>query len=255
MTIADSTPPPMAGGISGTLRLARQALLLQEEVYEPLLEVPRPFRRGFGIIAVIMLVVSLAYAVGIVINLLTMPRVDLVQQGIYQAVTGSAWYAGQVALRPAFAGFFDFMYGLTWQILRIVGGYPSWLGAVYAFISVVLLGILNWLGYGVLAHMVARWLGGSRDISKSRFLAVLSLSYAPTLLLIANIVPGLTVPASLIGLWTLITNYQAISVTYKLSWGRSALITVLPYVLAVIFFYVAIYGGIYLGFYVYGLIS
>jgi hypothetical protein len=235
--------------------LARQALLLQEDVYEPLMDVPRPFRRGFGIIGVIVLTVAVAYAVGVVISALTMPRVDMVQQGIYNAVTASAWYEGQVALRPNFAGFFDFMYGLTWQILRIVGGYPSWLGALYAFFSVVVLGILNWLGYGVLAHMVARWLGGSRDINKSRFLAVLSLSYEPTLLLIANIVPGLTVPASLVGLWTLITNYQAIRVTFKLSWARSVLITVLPYVLAVIFFYIAIYGGIYLGFYIYGLIS
>ncbi len=255
MTVTVSGPAPDDSGFFGTLRLARQALLLQQEVYEPLLDVPRPFRRGFGIVSVILLTVSLAYALGIVISLMTMPRVDMVQQAIYDAITGSMWYAGQVALRPNFAGFFDFMYGLTWQITRIVGGYPSWLGAVYAFFSVVVLGVLNWLGYGVLAHMVARWLGGSRDISKSRFLAVLSLSYAPTLLLMANIVPGLAVPASLIGLWTLITNYQAIQVTFKLSWVRSVLITVLPYVLAVIFFYIAIYGGIYLGLFVYGLIS
>ena len=254
MTVAPTQPDPPGGGIPGTLRLARQALLLQETVYEPLLDAPRPFRRGLGIISVILLTVALAYAVGVVINLLTMPRVDLVQQDIYNAVTGSAWYEGQVALRPNFAGFFDFMYGLTWQILQIVGVYPSWLGAVFAFFSVVVLvGILNWLGYGVLAYMVARWLGG--DLSKSRFLAVLSISYAPTLLLIANIIPGLTVPASLIGLWTLITNYQAIRVAFKLSWVRSALITVLPYVLAFIFFYIAIYGVIYLGFFVYGLIG
>jgi len=253
MTVTPSPPAPMSSGISGTLRLARQALLLQETVYEPLLDSSRPLRRGFGIISVILLVVSLAYAVGIIINLLTMPRLALVQQGIYEAITASAWYSQTAAAQPNFADFFDFMYGLVWQILRVVSGYPSWLGALYAFFSVVVLGILNWLGYGILAHLVARWLGG--DLSKSRFLAVLSLSYAPTLLLSANVVPGLTVPASLIGLWTLLTNYQAIRVAFKLSWGRSVLITVLPYILAVIFFYIAIYGGIYLGFFVYGLIS
>ncbi len=253
MTVTTTDPGSTGGLILTTLGMARKALLFQEAVYQPLLEVPRPFRRGFSIISVILMTVALAYAVGVVLNLLTMPRVDLVQQGIYDAITASAWYAGQVAAQPNFAGFFDFMYGLIWQILRIVGGYPSWLGAVYAFFSVVVLGILNWLGYGILAHMVARWLGG--DQSKTRFLVVLSVSYAPTLLLIANIIPGLTVPASLIGLWTLATNYQAIKATFKLSWIRSVLITVLPYVLAVIFFYIAIYGGIYLGFFVYGLIS
>lgn len=244
-----STKPTRGGFIPATLQLAWQALMLHEEVYTPLLGTPRPMRRGFGIILVIVFTVALAYAGGVVLNLLTMPRIDLVQPAIYEAITASAWYQGRVAVAPNFAGIFNFIYGLVWQILRFGGGYPSWLGAIYSFFSIVVFGVLNWLGYGVLSHMVARWLGG--DVKKGPYLAALSLSYAPTLLLIANIIPGLAVPASLVGLWTLATNYQVIRMSFKLSWSRSVLITLLPYGLAGLFLYLAIYGGLALGLFVY----
>ena len=71
-------------------------------------------------------------------------------------------------------------------------------------------------------------------------------------MVIWNVTPSLHTP--LMSVTNAISSIIIIGALIQVS-SQSVLITVLPYVLAVIFFYIAIYGGIYLGFFVYGLIS
>ena len=242
-----------AGFFKTAYVLAWKAMLFQEDAYTPIRESAKPFRKGFGIILVILLTVSVSYLVGVFLNFLTLPRIDLVQDVLFDLITGLGIYQQTVANSPGIGNLFEVGYGLVWQAIRIVGGFPSWLGAIIALVNILILGILNWLGYGLLVHMIAGWLGGKSP--KGPFFGALALAYAPVLITVVNLFPGLTVPANLVFLWTLVTCYQVIKSTYNFSWARSAIVTILPYPVAVIGFYIAIYGGIYLGVAVYKLIA
>lgn len=241
------------GFIKTAYKLAWKAMLFQEDAYTPIRESAKPFRKGFGVILVILLTVCVSYLIGVLLNFLTLPRIDLVQEVLYDLITGLGLYQQAVANSPGIGALFEAGYGLIWQAVRIVGGFPSWLGAIIALFNILILGILNWLGYGLLVHMIAGWLGGKSP--KGPFFGALALAYAPVLITVANLFPGLTVPANLVFLWTLVTCYQVIKSTYNFSWARSAIVTILPYPVAVIGFYIAIYGGVYLGVAVYKLIA
>lgn len=197
--------------------LAREALLLNENAYEIVRDGERPGRRGLVIIGWIIAMVAVSLLIGYVLGLLTTPRFDLLSSELLNRIVASNWYAGQSAANPQFGTQFNAAYVAVWELLRLVGGYPSVTGMVSSALGFAGATFFGWLTMGMVTHLVARWLGGEAKLRQ--FLGVLALAYAPLLLRVLEIIPGLTIPATLIFLLLIVTRFQAIKRTYRLSPG------------------------------------
>lgn len=244
---SDAGPGP--GFVGRTFKSAWRALLLHEDVYPPILQGERPFRRSLGVITLILLGVALATSVGMVFDYLTMPRAFLIQERVYGAITGGQVFRIWAEYNPFLALVFDVLYKLVWFFIRTGQNYPSRFDALYSFFATVVFGIFDWITYVFIAQIVARRLGSTAK--RGAFYGPMALAYTPKLLLVANIVPGLSVPSSLVRVWILATGYQATRATFKLPWGRSALVVVLPYFITTLLFIMSLVLGVALGVAVY----
>ena len=233
--------PPLA---DKPFALIREALFFNEAAYRMLRNHASPMRRGTFILFVIVILVALAQVIGLALGLLTSPRIDILQNAIYDAIVSTGLYADRAAAVPEFAQQFRQAYEGVWQSLRLFAGYPNWGTTVAASTAAVVGGFLNWLIYGLLAHWTARWFGG--QTSFTRFMGPLALAYAPLLLSIVLLFPGATAATPLIFLALLATKYQAIRVAYGLDPGRSLATTLTPYLLAaLILLAVVLFGAAY----------
>jgi hypothetical protein len=214
----------------GTLALIGEALLLNSGAYRVLRDDDHPFRRGIGVLFWIILGVAVAYGVALATGLLTSPRIDLIQQTLFDAISRLDWYTRQAAASPDFAANFGVLYGALWQGGRIVAGYPSISGTAGSIVTLVLGTFVSWLLYGLIAHLMGRWYGGKVRIGQ--FYGALALSYAPLLLSLILIFPGASIAASLIMLATFVGKFLSVRVTYDLGPGRALVVAATPYVVA-----------------------
>jgi hypothetical protein len=242
---AEPGTEPDPGSLCGTLRAAWWALLLQRGIYNPLLGAENPFRSGLRIAALIYFVAALAISLGLLGDYLTMPRAALIQERIYEAVIGARVYQAWAAESGFAAALLTALYKVVWFFVRTLEGYPSRFDLIYAFLGTWIFGVFNWITYAWIAQILARRMGA--QAAPKVFYAPMALAYAPNLLYIANLVPGLAVPESLVGVWTLATGYQAIQATYGFSWKRSAALVILPYIVTAILLILALVLGAALG--------
>ena len=225
----EANPEPNANGKpTGKISLAWQGLLLKEQAYRSVGTADHPFRQGLGILLTIALLVGTAQAAGLALDLLTTPRLDLVQVATYAAVIRTPWYAAGLAQSPDFGPSFEQLYLLSWEVIRILGGLPSGLGVVTVFGVGFIFTFLSWFVYGSLVHLTARWQLGSATYGQ--FMGTFALSFAPQLLLVTTMMPGLRVPALLINVWMLAARFQAVKHSHSLSWGHSLAALIIPYV-------------------------
>ncbi len=92
-------------------------LLFQEEVYAPFIEKERPFRFGCRTLALLMLPAAIAIGIGIALNLLTLPRADLLQEQFFTFITQSTTYQFAVNQVFAFEGIFNIIYSFIIGII------------------------------------------------------------------------------------------------------------------------------------------
>jgi hypothetical protein len=118
---------------------------------------------------------------------------------------------------------------VAWQIAYAVGQAPSWLGMLTGFLLTLIGSLLSWFIYGSLAYGIGRWLGGQGKYQQ--FMGTLALAYAPKLLLVAMVIPGMTFLGGIVALWLLLTKYQAVRHTSNLSWERSLAVVRIPYLI------------------------
>lgn len=213
--------------------LIREALLLNDRAYEVVETDAKPFRRGVVILLWIMGIVVVAQLIGLALGLLTTPRLDILSNQVLERIMAFSWYQEQVALNPEFASTFALAYGRAWQGLRLLFGLPSTTGTVGGIVSLLLSTLGGWLIYGFLAYWVARWLS-ERRLDTRDFIGVMALSYAPLTLTALELVPGLTIPFTLIFLLMLITKYQAIKRTFAMGPGYTLAATIGPYIVMII---------------------
>jgi hypothetical protein len=236
---------PQRTSFRSSLQLAWQAILLQEKAYLALKQAPRPSRRGFITLLSILVIVASANSAGLVMDYLTLPRIDLVEQTLGEFFAQTKFYQEQLASKPNIAANFALLYQLVWFVLRWMGKYPSAWGVVSTFLFTIVLGILNWVAFSLIGHMIAKRLGGQAE--RSTFFGAMGLVQAPMLFHVAGIIPGLAVPSGMIGLWVMAATYQAARTVYELSWGRSVLIVLLPYLISIILLVTSVTLGFYLG--------
>ncbi len=214
--------------LTGALRLAGQALLLDDSAYATVYDAKHPLRRGFTILLVILLTVGVALAIGLALDIMVTPRLDLVEKAIFEALAETTWYQETSTQSPDFATSFKQLYTVAWQIAYAVGQAPSWLGTLTGFLLTLIGSLLSWFIYGSLAYGIGRWLGGQGNYPQ--FMGTLALAYAPKLLLVAMVIPGMTL-GGIVALWLLLTKYQAVKHTSNLSWERSLAVVLIPYLI------------------------
>ncbi len=226
------------------LTLIREALLFNEEAYRTLRNGSSPFGRGALILLIIVATVAVAQAIGLALGLLTSPRIDILQDSLYEFITQMGLYNRRVAAMPEFAQQFAQGYEATWQAIRLVGGYPSWSGTLAAASAAVIGSFLNWLLYGLIAHALARWFRGQASLSQ--FLGPLALSYAPLLLTVVLLVPGAAIAMPFVFLALLVAKYQAVKAAHGLTPFSTLAVTLAPYLfMALLLSAVAIFGAAY----------
>jgi hypothetical protein len=224
--MAESIAAPIK--LTEALRLAWQALLLDDSAYATVYGAKYPLRRGFTILLVILLTVGVALAIGLALDIVVTPRLDLVETAVFETLTETTWYQETSTQSPDFAPSFKQLYTVAWQIAYMVGQAPSWLGTLTGFLVTLIVSLLSWFIYGSLAYGIGRWLGGQGNYQQ--FMGTLALAYAPKLLLVAMVIPGMTL-GGIVAWWLLLTKYQAVKHTYNLSWQRNLAVVLIPYLI------------------------
>jgi hypothetical protein len=181
-----------------------------------------------------------------------MPRAEVIQQQVYVVLTQNQIYERYIGVVPLYSGIFNVFYPVFWFVIRNAFGYPSRWDIALALPLAWISGMLNWWGFAYIIHWVGRALGGKA--SRTDLMGAMSLAYAPLWLMIASIIPGLMISAALLSPWIWATSYQAIRATYGLSWKRSVLVVVLPYIIAPILMILVLILGVLLGVFISSLI-
>ncbi len=253
VTETTSSQHAKPGFLRTSFRQFWQALLLQSEAYQPILQSERPVRQGFRMLTALYLITGLITSLGLIFHYLTLPKVDVIQSQVGELILNSGLYQQWSVEQPALAAVVNLGYRLFWFLAGIRIGYPSRLDIFLTPLSLWAMGLFNWVTFAIFGELIGRKLGG--QARRRAFWGALAVANAPQLLTLLNIIPGLVVPSSLLWSWTLLTSYQAVRVTYpQLTWRRSLSTTLAMYALHYFFIFLSIVLGVLLGVLVYSLV-
>ncbi len=224
---------------------AGKALMLQDDIYTPYLEKERPFRFGCGTLALLLLPAAIALGVGVVMNLATLPRADMLQEQFHSLLTQSGLYQSLAGQYPTVVVLFELLYSLSWLVIRFSGIYPYPASILLTPISFLTGVLFTWWLYTVLLQMVSGWLGGKAK--KGALYGPMVFAFAPQLLNVFGFIPGLTIPISLMSAWTVAISFQILRATYGFSWGRAVMAIVLTLVMHVVLLALSVIFGVLIG--------
>lgn len=224
---------------------AGRALMLQDDLYGPYLEKERPFRFGCGTLALLLLPAAIALGIGVILDLATLPRVDLLQEQFHTIITQSGLYQSLAGQYPTFTVLVELLFSLAWLIMRFSGIYPYPASIILTPISFITGVLFTWWLYTVLLQMVVGWLGGKTK--KGALYAPMVFAFAPQLLNALGLIPGLTIPLPLMTAWTIAISFQIIRSTYGFAWGRAAMTILLTFVMHIVLLALSVIFGVLIG--------
>jgi hypothetical protein len=237
-----SVSSPNEPFVKHALKLAGQAMLLQKSAFVPVLAAEKPNRYGFKILLVIAVTVAIFQAVGSLFDYWTMPQLPKIQAGLYEVITAVT----QSRRGEDPSALFNLFYRVGWLLVYMQTGYPLKTGVMWGFLSSIIGPLFNWFTYSIFAHWVMRAVKG--NVTSKQLYGIVGLAFAPNLLYVLTIIPGLLLPPSLVSWWFMAVVYQGISaVSPELTWKRKVLVVVLPYFIALLFMILALIGGVWLG--------
>jgi hypothetical protein len=216
---------------AGPVTLAWRSTWLDQRAFNAVNHDWRPLRRGITVLAAALLIAAIARLVGTGLGILTSPQIDVLQGQIFTALSGTTYYESLAAQSPDFTTQFQAGYTALWELIRLLGGYPSYTGMAGALIG-LLFTFGSWFIYSTLAFVVGRWLGA--DASYGRTLGVFALAYTPVMLTVVKAIPGAYVASSLIFLLTLVAKFLAAREVFKLGSGGGVAAVLLPYLIGLI---------------------
>lgn len=214
-------------GISDSLRLGWDALLLKEEAYEKMRVSDSPVTKGLILIIVVGVVIALLGVLGTILEWATTPNLAEIRDVVWTYMTQMPWWQDAARYDPNFAEQFQRFYDMGWSVFPSVFG-GAQLGGALANIILIPLGlIVRWLLYGIVAYIFARWLGGTADLGQT--LGVLALAVAPQALTALGILPYLTL-GSLVSIWAILCAFVGLKTVHKLTWSQAMWATLLPFI-------------------------
>jgi hypothetical protein len=214
-------------GITDSLRLGWDALLLKEKAYERMGVAANPVVKGLILIVVVGMIIALAAFVGDVLEWASTPDLDEVKDTVYYHMIQMPWWQEAIKADPAFPEYFERWYDWGWNLAKMFSPSPG--SAAVSIILTPLGLIFRWLIYGLLAYLFARWLGGKADLSET--LGVLALAVAPQALNLLTLLPYVQM-GNLVSIWGILCAYVGLKTVHGLSWSRAMWATLLPFILA-----------------------
>lgn len=208
--------------VTRDLRMLWNALFLQHDAYEEMREDNNPFVEGLFILVILGILLALIGIVGATLEWASSPNLDELQAAILSNLQRMQWWDISQQASPEFAQMFQQIWSGIWQ--AISGVAPTPLGSLAGIITRPLGLIVNWLIFGLLAHAIARLLGGQGTLNQT--LGTTALAAAPQMLNVFGVLPFVVVAG--IGTWTMLCRYMAIRTTHELSWSRAVWATILP---------------------------
>jgi len=223
------------------IRLAWEALFLSEEPYAEVRDGSNPALYGLKFIVLVTLAVALVGLVGTALEWATTPNMPDIQRVVWEGIREMPWYQ-ELQSDPDSAEMLRRQYEMGWRIFPRVFGAPDIAWAALRIILLPLGLVLTWFLYGLVAHLVARLLGGQGGLGQT--LGCTALALAPQLLNLATFFPYVIV-GGVVGTWTLLCRYLSLKTCHRLTWGRALAATLLPYVaFAVVVSSFACLGGV-----------
>ena len=226
--------------------LIGRGLFLEPGAYDEAADSDNPFVDGLFMVVIIGVVVAIAGAIGQAILWAMTPDLGEVKQIVYEGLLQLPLFEMMRENAIAF-DMFQQNYDMGWQIAEFLN--PSFGGIFAGLIMGPLALIIGWLWFAIIAHAVAKLLGGNGRLSET--LGATALATAPALLNVFGIIPTVVVAA--VGIWMLLARYIAVRRVHEnLSWGRSLIAVLSPMVVSIILFilfggFAAIVAGLIIG--------
>jgi hypothetical protein len=210
-------------------KLTIDGLLLRPRAYEQMAEERQPFQRGLILIILIGVVVAVVGIVGTVLEAATTPNIAEIQQAVFQGLMAMPWYQQAASQSPQFSQSFAQSYNLWWQVFGSAFS-PNIVSAVSAIVLGPFALIIGWLIYGLLAHLFARLLGGEASLRQTY--GATALGVAPQSLNVIALFPYAQTGG--LAMWALLCNFVALKTAHRLTTGRAAWATILPFITLII---------------------
>lgn len=221
------------------LNWAWRGLFLDPEVYEEMRQDNNPFVEGLFLIVLVAVIVAVAGLIGTSIERLASPSAVAIQEAVIQGLQNMDWYRQMEALGGSAAiTQFRQTFDLIWQVVANAV-FPNPATAAFNIILLPLSIIISWLIYGVVAHVVARILGGGASLSET--LGTTAFAVTPQLFNLVLIVPNVVV-GGVVGTWMLLCRYTALKTAHQLSWARALTATILPVVILAVLGFILVVG-------------
>jgi len=194
--------------------LLGKALVFEAEPFVTMVDDDNPWAEGLFMVVSMGVLVGLAQIVGALLTAAVMPQSDAMLNALLpiwreiSALGGSTGPGVDAAIRqwwPTSAG----MFGIGWSWAQL-----SWI------ILAPLALIVEWLLFGLVAHVVARILGGRGTLTQT--LGASALMVAPQILVLVAIIPFASVSIVLVFVWSILIVYRAVEVAHDLSSGLAA---------------------------------
>jgi hypothetical protein len=203
-----------------------KALVLDEEPFVNMIDDDNPWIEGMALTAAIGLAAGAAQTVGGLLTAASMPDPTALRNTLEAAMRQ---LAAVTNLPPEVA---DALAGPAWEAFATLTGYGGgWAGLIPLLATPFAL-IVWWLFFGFVTFGAARAAGGTGSLNST--LGAAALMAAPQILLLLSIVPFAAVSGALLSVWGLLIGYRAVQTTHDLSWGRAALVTLVPYLVALV---------------------
>ncbi len=208
--------------IKRAVRLLWDGLFLQRDAYETLRRDDNPVVEGLFILVLVGVAVAIATIIGTTLEWANNPRLVDIQDAVLRGLQRMPWWEGLRMGGPQAMESFQRSWDLSWQGVSTF--MPGPLSSLAGIVATPLGLIVGWLVFGLIAHLLARMMGGIGTLSQT--LGTTSLAAAPQLLNVIGGWPFLVVAG--IGTWTMLCRYMALRTTHQLSWPRAIFATILP---------------------------
>ena len=217
-------------------KLLGQALTLEPAPFVEIVDDDNPWIEGLFFVFVLGVLIGVARLVGGLLVSASLPPADAVLEALVASLKQAlpSFGAGQTGGEP--------FVRQSWSLIIPFFNYGSgWLRLLMLIVTPLLL-IGQWLLYATTSHAAARMLGGKGRLGQT--LGTLALSTAPSILLMATIVPFVAVSPLLVHCWGLLIAYRGLEVVHNLPPGKAAIAALIPFVLGALLFLLAVTVGI-----------
>jgi hypothetical protein len=206
--------------------MVAKALVLDEEPFVNMIDDDNPWIEGLALTAAVGLLAGAAQTVGGWLTTASLPDPMALQNTLESALRQLATATN---LAPEVA---DALAGSAWNVVSTVTGYSGGWTSVTPLVATPFLLLVWWLFFGFITYGAAHAAGGGGSLNST--LGASALMVAPQILLLFSIIPFAGVSSLLLSVWGLLIGYRAVQTTHNLTWGRAAIVTLIPYAVALL---------------------